>query len=195
MGHEEKEQRSLSSKKMSSSWEKAQKERFEKEVELKSLAEARKQELEKRAKLAKKQDEEIEKLTKMSSELADAKIQAEIQLEETQRQIAEARLKRSKRIVKRRRNNRKLLGGGNVEIPKGTTLEMYDEELLDDEGRLGLDFDHNKPTNRKTLFCAGGLRVPRVHVEKDSEVGWSVWNTDKELRDEMIERGELATSS
>ena len=195
MGHEQKEQRSLSSKKMSSSWEKAQKERFEKEVELKSLAEARKQELEKRAKLAKKEDEEIEKLTKMSSELADAKIQAEIQLEETQRQIAEARLKRSKRIVKRRRNNRKLLGGGNVEIPKGTTLEMYDEELLDDEGRLGLDFDHNKPTNRKTLFCAGGLRVPRVHVEKDSEVGWEVWNTDKELRDEMIERGELATSS
>ena len=195
MGHEQKEQRSLSSKKMSSSWEKAQKERFEKEVELKSLAEARKQELEKRAKLAKKEDEEIEKLTKMSSELADAKIQAEIQLEETQRQIAEARLKRSKRIVKRRRNNRKLLGGGNVEIPKGTTLEMYDEELLDDEGRLGLDFDHNKPTNRKTLFCAGGLRVPRVHVEKDSEVGWEVWNTDKELRDEMIERGEFATSS
>jgi len=43
------------------------------------------------------------------------------------------------------------------------------------------------------LFCAGGLRVPRVHVEKDSEVGWAVWNTNKELRDEMIERGELAT--
>ena len=195
MGHEEKE-KIVVVKKDVIFLGKAQKERFEKEVELKSLAEARKQELEKRAKLAKKQDEEIEKLTKMSSELADAKIQAEIELEETQRQIAEARLKRSKRIVKRRRNNRKLLGGGNVEIPKGTTLEMYDEELLDDEGRLGLDFDRTRtrrPTNRKTLFCAGGLRVPRVHVEKDSEVGWEVWNTDKELRDEMIERGELAT--
>ena len=109
---------------MSSSWEKAQKNRFEKEDELKSLAEARKQELEKRAKLAKKQDEEIEKLTRMSSELADAKIQAEIELEETQRQIAEARLKRSKRIVKRRRSNRKLLGGNNVEIPRAVTLDL-----------------------------------------------------------------------
>ena len=216
MGHDEEEEKSL--KKMSSSWEKAQKNRFEKEDELKSLAEARKQELEKQAKLAKKQDEEIEKLTRMSSELADAKIQAEIELEETQKQIAEARLKRSKRIVKRRRSNRKLLGGNNVEIPRAATLEAYDEEDLPDReggGRLGvvvedkkedkeeiereqgdasvLDLDHDEPTNRKMLFCAGGLRVPRVHVEKDSEVGWAVWNTNKELRDEMIERGELAT--
>ena len=217
MGHDEEEEKSL--KKMSSSWEKAQKNRFEKEDELKSLAEARKQELEKQAKLAKKQDEEIEKLTRMSSELADAKIQAEIELEETQKQIAEARLKRSKRIVKRRRSTRKLLGGNNVEIPRAATLEAYDEEDLPADreggGRLGvvvedkeedkeeiereqgdasvLDLDHDEPTNRKMLFCAGGLRVPRVHVEKDSEVGWAVWNTNKELRDEMIERGELAT--
>jgi len=211
MGHNEKEDASV--KKMSSSWEKTQKERFEREAELKTLAEARKQELEKRAMLAKKQDEEIEKLTQMSSELADAKIQAEIELEETQKQIAEERLKRSKRIVKRRRNNRKLLGGGNVEIHTAATLEAQDkEDLPDNEGVLGrlgeeeenfedeeergdasvLNLDHDEPTNRKMLFCAGGLRVPRVHVEKDSEVGWAVWNTDKELREEMRERGELA---
>ena len=141
MGHDEEEEKSL--KKMSSSWEKAQKNRFEKEDELKSLAEARKQELEKQAKLAKKQDEEIEKLTRMSSELADAKIQAEIELEETQKQIAEARLKRSKRIVKRRRSTRKLLGGNNVEIPRAATLEAYDEEDLpaDREGG-GLSLIH-----------------------------------------------------
>ena len=34
--------------------------------------------------------------------------------------------------------------------------------------------------------------VDKAWIE-ECEVGWAVWNTNKELRDEMIERGELAT--
>ena len=137
MGHDEEEEKSL--KKMSSSWEKAQKNRFEKEDELKSLAEERKQELEKQPSW-RKQDEEIEKLTQNVLELADAKIKRKSN--SRKRESKSKRAKRSKRIVKRRRNTRKLLGGNNVEIPRAATLEAYDEEDLPADreggGRLGV---------------------------------------------------------
>jgi hypothetical protein len=177
MGHNEAEGKkttALSSSSSSLSWESSLKERFKEAEDLKSLSNARKSEIEKQVRQAKKQDEELEKLMQISAELADAKISAEIQLEETQKQILEERRQRAKRIVRLRRSNRKLLDD------EFTKIEAVEEE-----------FEHDQPQNRKGLFCAGGLSVPRVYVENEAEVGWATWNTDPELRKEMIERGEI----